>query len=120
MYWTRMEKANKLSDKQVELLLLLESGLELVHNEGAGFRCWLEKNNKKIPYTVRNATANVVMELNLMKLLPVKGYLYRHELNEEGKLVLDVMDKSKKEKARRSLQKAGLDHYLLATTQGGN
>lgn len=120
MYWTRNEKAKKLSEKQVELLLLMEGGMELVHNEGAGFRCWLEKDKEKISYTVRNATANVVVELKLLKLLPVQGALYRHELGHEGKLVLAQIEQHKKGRARRSLQKLGLDHQLLGTQQGGN
>lgn len=120
MYWTWNEKAKKLSVKQLELVLLMEAGLELVHNEGAGFRCWLEKDKKRIPYTVRNATANVVMELNLMKLLPVQGHLYRHEAHPDAKRVVEVVEMSKKERAVRSLRQLGLDHHLLVTTQGGN
>lgn len=107
MYLTFAEKAKKLSVAQLEVLLLAEQGACIVHNEGAGFRCWLEKDGEKLDYLVRNQTANLLVSLNLFSLKKEETALFIHELHQDAKKVLAYVDTTKKQKAQNGLYRKG-------------
>lgn len=101
MYYTVSELADKVTDYQVELLLLLDKGFDIVTNEGSGFRCWLEMEIETVDYAVRKDSANSLLELLLMK--PVdedrRGH-FRYHIADKGKLVLERIDVRKPNRMR--------------------
>lgn len=90
MYKSISELANGISEVQLELLLLLNSGYELVTNEGTHYKTWLEIENQHVEYRVRNATANILLHDKLImdELEPIP-FLFRYKISKQGKNVLE-------------------------------
>lgn len=93
MYYTVSELAKKVTDYQVELLLLMDVGYDLLTNEGSNFSCWLEIENQSVNVAVRKDSSNVLHELGLMKSVddPRRGH-FRYRLTDKAKMVLENID----------------------------
>lgn len=101
MYYSVSELASKVTDYQVELLLLMDKGFDIVTNEGSGFRCWLEMERDSVDYAVRKDSANGVLELLLMKSVDEerRGH-FRYQISDKGKTVLEHIDVRKPSRMR--------------------
>lgn len=113
MYKTISELAKALTDAQLEILMLLYSGYELVTNEGVNYRCWLEIERQKTAYLVQKATGNKLLSEGLMvtadETIPS---LFRFKISKKGKDVLEQIALRKPTRlttTSRSIQRKGID-----------
>lgn len=74
-YLSKYDLIRKLSDYQVQLLLLLKAGCRAVTNEGVNYRCWLEFKDSALPFRLRKDTLQHFYDLGL--LTPIDDPLYR-------------------------------------------
>ena len=113
MYKTISELASALTDAQLEMLLLLNSGYELVTNEGANYRSWLDIEKQEVKYAVRNATGDILLSNDLIQMGEESiSYLYRYKISKKGKDVLEQIALRKTYRLRtaiNSIQHKGID-----------
>lgn len=107
------EVGRGLSDAQLELMLLLANGYELVTNEGSGYRCWLELERLPVDFTIRNQTANVLHSKNLLIAVDeeLSGF-FRYQLADRGRDVLSyvyLMKQTRLPKAVWSVTNKGVE-----------
>ena len=121
MYYSVSELAKKVTDYQVELLLLMDKGFDIVTNEGSGFRCWLEMEKDDVNYAVRKDSANSLLELLLMKSVDDsrRGH-FRYQLSDKGKMVLEMIDVRKPSRMRgveRTILRKGIEGVTYSHIQ---
>lgn len=112
MYKSISELGRELSTAQLELLLLLGNGFDVVTNEGAGYRSWLELDRMPATYKFLNATADKLLGAGLMKSVDEeKSWLFRYQISKKGEDVLDYVNFRKPERliaAIRSSHRKGI------------
>ena len=113
MYYSIAELADKVTDYQVELLLLLDKGFEIVTNEGSDFRCWLVMEKETVKYAVRKDSADGLLANYLMKSVDESRRAhFRYQISDKGKTVLERIDVRKSSRMRaveRKLVKKGFE-----------
>lgn len=113
MYKTISELASVLTDAQLEMLLLLNSGYELVTNEGANYRSWLDIEKQEVKYAVRNATGDILLSNALIVMGEESvSSLFRYKISKKGKDVLENIAWKKPTRLTstcRSIQRKGID-----------
>lgn len=93
MYYSITDCVKKVTDYQVELLLLMDVGYDLLTNEGANFSCWLEIEQQPVNFAVRTDSCNVLHELGLMKSIDEsRSGHFRYQLTDKAKMVLENID----------------------------
>lgn len=101
MYYSITDCANKVTDYQVEVMLLMDVGYDLLTNEGSNFSCWLEIEQQPVNFAVRKDSSNVLHELGLMKSIDEtrRGH-FRYQLTDKAKMVLEQIDVRKPSRMR--------------------
>lgn len=113
MYYSVSELAMKITPYQMELLLLMDKGFDLLSTEGANYRCWMEMENEDVGFTVRKDSANSLLELGLMKSVEEdRSGHFRYGISDKGVTVMERIDVRKPSRMRsveRTILKKGIE-----------
>lgn len=120
MYYCLSDCVQKATDYQVQVLLLMKAGYDLLTNEGSNFTCWMEHGKTPVKFTVRKDSINALHELGLLKSIEEsrRGH-FRYQLTEKAERVLEQIatrTPSRMRSVENQLNKKGMGGITYATS----